>query len=109
MALLVSSRTELFRGWSVSALHATAQGLSQAGVWAADTAQHFGAVVSALMGPAVFSAYAFTAWSLAANLGWTDSFLFTSGPLSNWFVWLGIAVLTNAASGILRKRTQSEE
>jgi hypothetical protein len=60
------------------------------------------------MGPAVFCAYAFAFWSLAANLGWTDSFIFSTGPLSNWLVWLGIAILTNLAASVLLRRTQVE-
>ena len=84
--------------------------LARAGAWASDTAQEFGAVVSALMGPAVFSGYALAAWSLASNLGWTDSFLFTSGPLSNWIVWFAIALAVHAAANILQRRTaQSTE
>lgn len=79
------------------------------GHWAGDTAQEFGSLVSALMGPAVFSAYAFAAWSLAANLNWTGSFPFTSGPLSNWLVWFGIAILLNVAASILRKHTETAE
>jgi hypothetical protein len=59
------------------------------------------------MGPAVFSAYAFAFWSLAANLGWTNSFIFTAGPLSNWLVWVGIAILTNVAASVLLRHTQS--
>jgi len=79
--------------------------LIRAGEWATDTAQEFGALVAALMGPAVFSGYALAVWSLAGNMGWTDSFLFSSGPLSNWIVWLAIAMLMNLAAGILRRRT----
>lgn len=60
------------------------------------------------MGPAVFSAYAFAFWSLAANLGWTDTFLFASGPLSNWLVWLGIAILINLAASVLRRHTEAD-
>jgi hypothetical protein len=82
--------------------------LGRAGVWASDTAQEFGTLLSALMGPAVFSAYAFAAWSLAGNLGWTDTFVFPSGPLSNWLVWLAIAIVVNVASSILKRRTQAE-
>jgi hypothetical protein len=78
------------------------------GYWAGDTAQEFGSLVSALMGPAVFSAYALAVWSLAANLNWTDTFPFTSGPLSNWLIWLGIAILLNLAASILRKHTKSD-
>jgi hypothetical protein len=76
----------------------------QVGSWAADTAQQFGAVVSALMGPAVLSVYSFAAWSLADNLGWTDSFIFRSGAFSNWLVWLTLALLVNSASVILRRQ-----
>ena len=79
------------------------------GSWAGDTAQEFGSLVSALMGPAVFSAYALAAWSLAGNLNWTDSFPFTSGPLSNWLVWFGIAILLNIAASILRKHTKAAD
>ena len=79
---------------------------SRAGAWATGTAQEFGALVAALMGPAVFSGYALAAWSLASNFGWTSSFLFNSGPLSNWLVWLTIAILINAAASILQRRTR---
>ena len=58
------------------------------------------------MGPAVFSAYAFALWSLANNLGWTDTFVFAAGPLSNWLIWLGIAILVNLAASVLRRHTQ---
>lgn len=85
--------------------HAATDVLSRLGSWASDTAQEFGAVVAALMGPAVFSGYALAAWSLSSNLGWTDTFFFSSGPLSNWLVWLGIAVSVNLAASILRRRT----
>jgi hypothetical protein len=79
--------------------------LARAGAWATDTAQEFGALVAALMGPAVLAGYALAAWSLSSNLGWTSTFLFTSGPLSNWIVWLTIAVLVNVAASILRRHT----
>ena len=86
-------------------LHSTGTVLSRAGSWATDTAQEFGALVAALMGPAVLSGYALAAWALSANLGWTDTFLFNSGPLSNWLIWLAIAVSVNLAASILRRRT----
>jgi hypothetical protein len=78
-------------------------------VWAADMAQQFGGIVAALMGPAVLSVYAFVAWSLAANLGWTDTFVFRTGPLSNWMIWMGAAVLVSIAASILRKHSRTEE
>jgi hypothetical protein len=101
--------TEPARVWTLSALQAAGNTVSHGMEWAGDTAQKFGALVSALMGPAVVSVYALTLWSLASNLGWTDTFVFSTGPLSNWLVWLAIAILVNLASGILRRRTQSEK
>jgi hypothetical protein len=74
--------------------------------WAGETAQQFGAVVSALMAPAVLCAYAVAVWSLTADLGWTDNFLFTSGALSNWLIWLAIAILVHMAASILRRRIE---
>jgi hypothetical protein len=105
----IAIRTEPARAWSVGVLQAAGTSLSRAGVWAADTAQQFGSLVSALMGPAIFCAYAFAFWSLGANLGWTDTFPYTAGPLSNWLVWSGIAILVNVAAGVLRRHTRSEK
>jgi hypothetical protein len=101
--------TEPARAWTLSALQTAGIELSRGLTWAGDTAQKFGALVSALMGPAVVSVYALALWSLASNLGWTDSFVFATGPLSNWLVWLAIAILVNLAAGILRRHTQSEK
>lgn len=105
----VAVRTEPARAWVLSAAQSAADVFSQAGAWAGDTAQQFGALLSALMGPAVFSVYAFALWSLAGNLGWTNSFVFGSGPLSNWLVWLGAAVLVNLAASVLKRHTQTEK
>jgi hypothetical protein len=102
-------RTEPARAWALSATQTAGDILSRAGIWAGDTAQQFGALVSALMGPAIFSAYALALWSLASNLGWTDTFMFQNGPLSNWLVWLGIAVLVNLAASILKRRSENEK
>jgi hypothetical protein len=104
----IALRTEPTRAWAAGALQATGTVLGRAGAWAGDTAQEFGTLLSALMGPAVFSAYAFAAWSLAGNLGWTDTFVFATGPLSNWLVWLAIAIVVNVASSILKRHTQGE-
>jgi hypothetical protein len=105
----IAELTEPARVWTVSALQAAGITASHGLEWAGDTAQKFGALVSALMGPAVVSVYALAVWSLASNLGWTDTFVFFTGPLSNWLVWLAIAILVNLASGILRRHTQPEK
>jgi hypothetical protein len=89
-------------------MQATVLAVGRVGAWAGDTAQQFGMLVAILMGPAVFASYAFAAWALAANLGWTDSFVFSSGPLSNWMIWFGVAVLVSTAASILKKHTRVE-
>ena len=104
----VATRAESWRAWPAGALQASILVLGRIGVWAGDTAQQFGPLVSVLMAPAVLSAYSFAAWSLAGNLGWTDSFVFQTGPLSNWLIWLGLAVLVNMAASILRRHTRTE-
>jgi hypothetical protein len=82
--------------------------LGQTGKWFGDTAQKFASLLSDLMGPGIFTAYSLTAWSLASNLGWTGPFLVATGPLSNWLVWLGLAVTLNMAASILKRRTQTD-
>jgi LPXTG-motif cell wall-anchored protein len=106
---VVALRAENSRSWPILILQSSNFALERVGSWAADMAQQFGAIVAALMGPAVLSVYAFVAWSLAANLGWTDTFVFRTGPLSNWMVWMGAAVLVSIAASILRKRSRTEE
>ena len=93
---------------AIGLTQAAMSAVGRVGVWAGDTAQQFAMLVAILMGPAVFSAYAFAAWALAGNLGWTDSFVFSAGALSNCIIWLGIAVLVNTAAAILKKHTRAD-
>jgi hypothetical protein len=104
----VAIQPEPARPWAIGVFQAVGAGLGRTGMWAVDTAQKFGTLVSVLMGPAVFSAYAFAFWCLAANLGWTDTFPYTSGPLSNWLMWLGISVMVHLAAGVLTRRTSTD-
>ncbi len=106
---VVALRAENSRSWPLVVLEASGLVVERVGVWAADTAQQFGALVAALMGPAVLSVYAFVAWSLAANLGWTDTFVFKTGPLSNWMIWMAVAALATLAADILRRRSRTEQ
>lgn len=105
----ISVRVEPAKAWSAGVLQSASTGFKNLGIWATETAQQFGALLSALMGPAVFSSYGFAVWSLADNLGWTNTFVFHNGPLSNWLIWLGFAILINVASSILRRHTQIDE
>lgn len=105
---IAAVRNEPVRAWTLGVLQTAGTALSRAGAWAGDTAQEFGALLSALLGPAVLSAYALALWSLAGNLGWTDTFIFSRGPLSNWLVWLTLAVLINLAASVLKRHSQTE-
>jgi uncharacterized protein YhjY with autotransporter beta-barrel domain len=96
------------RAWTAGIVQTTGTTFSRVGLWAADTAQQSASAVAVLLGPAVFSGYAFALWSLAANLGWTSTFPYTAGPLSNWLIWTGIAILLHIATQILRRQTKSD-
>jgi len=106
VAIPVESPRSGFAGVLAGALQSFAIVTERAAEWAGETAQQFGALVSALMGPAVVSVYAIALWSLSASFGWTDSFLFTSGALSNWLIWLVLAILVHVAASILRRRIE---
>jgi hypothetical protein len=105
----VAVRTEPARAWVLSAAQTTGEVFGRAGAWAGDTAQQFGGLLAALMGPAILCVYAFAFWSLAGNLGWTDSFVFPSGPLSNWLIWVGLATLVSLAASVLKRHARSEK
>jgi hypothetical protein len=102
-------RTEPARAWTANIIQAVSNTSIRGAGWAVDTAQHFGSLLSALMGPAVFSAYAFATWSLAANLGWTNTFPYATGPLSNWLIWAGIAIAVHEAAQVLRRHTGTDK
>ena len=110
---VVAVRTEILfttiAGGFQSLVVPATRSVMRAGTWAGETAQKFGALLSDLMGPAVFTVYSLAAWSLAGNLGWTDSFFFSTGPLSNWIVWLGIAIMLNVSASILRRHVQGQD
>jgi hypothetical protein len=108
-ATAISVRVEPAKVWTAGLFQTIVTGTKNVGIWATETAQQFGALLAALMGPAVFSSYMFAVWSLADNLGFTDSFVFHNGPLSNWLIWLGFAILINVAATILRRHTLPEE
>jgi hypothetical protein len=90
--------------WTAAFGQAAGSVFTKTGAWAVTTAQRSAAVLAVLMGPAILSVYAFAFWSLTSEMGWTDSFPFSSGPLSNWIIWAGLAAAVHSASAILRKQ-----
>ncbi|MGA7413132.1 MAG: hypothetical protein WBW33_21830 [Bryobacteraceae bacterium] len=100
----VAERTSTAANWTSALLQASALILTRAGEWATNTSQRFGGVVSALLNPAIVSVYVLAFWSLTADIGWTGTFMVSSGPFSNWMVWLGIAALLHGAASILKRQ-----
>jgi hypothetical protein len=105
----IAIQTDAGRAWPISVIQMTVRAAVRTGAWAGQTAQTFGSLVSTLMGPAVLSGYVLAGWSLAQNLGWTNTFIFSTGPLSNWFVWLGLAFSIHAAAHILKRHTHVDD
>ena len=103
----IAAGAEDVRPLSTGLAQAVGDGLRQVARWAGNTAQQLGELLGALMGPAIVCSYAYALWSLAQNLGWTNSFVFQSGPFSNFFVWLAVASLISLAAAILGRRTQT--
>lgn len=105
----IAVRTEPARAWTVGVFQAGVNLGTRAGTWAVDVAQQFGSLLSALMGPAVLAGYSFAVWSLAANLGFTNTFPYAAGPLSNWLIWAGIAIAVHVAASVLQRHIAVEK
>jgi hypothetical protein len=56
---------------------------------------YFALTALGVAGPTVLSIYTVAVWSLTAELGFTNSFPWSAGPLSSWMIWLGLALLSN--------------
>ncbi len=59
--------------------------------------------VAALLTPAAVMAFALGAWRLAADLGWARKFVFESGLLSHWQVWLALAAVIEICAWALSR------
>ena len=66
------------------------------------------ALTFAMLG--ALSLHSIAVWALTSDLGLTQCFPWSDGPLSNWMVWLGLAMTLNAvAANFYRTRTWTEE
>jgi hypothetical protein len=105
---VVAVQDEAARAWVISGADFLSGVFGRTGRWFGDVAQKFAALLADLLGPAVFLAYSLTAWDMASSFGWASSFIISSGPLSNWLVWLALAIILNLAASILKRRTQND-
>lgn len=58
---------------------------------------------AALLTPVALIPFVLGVWRLGADAGFTNSFIFRSGMLSHWQVWLGIAVMVQFLSRFLKR------
>jgi hypothetical protein len=65
-------------------------------------AQRFAALLVWLIGPLSLIAYAFAAWRVAADIGWSASFVIPSGFFSHWLVWISIGLALTFSASMLR-------
>ena len=63
-------------------------------------------IVLMITGPTLLSTYVFAVWCLTANMHLTNSFPWSAGPLSNWMIWLCLALLLNVVAKNLHKAKQ---
>jgi hypothetical protein len=54
------------------------------------------------------STYAVAVWGLTADLGFSSSFPWSTGPLSNWMVWLGFALVANLSTFLRPSESPAE-
>jgi hypothetical protein len=50
-------------------------------------------MMSVAAGPTLLCAYVLAVWALSATLSLTVVFPWSTGPLSNWMIWLMLALL----------------
>jgi hypothetical protein len=56
---------------------------------------YVGLIKTLVIGPILLSLYVVAAWSLTATMSLTSAFPWSSGPLSNWLIWLSSALTLN--------------
>lgn len=69
-------------------------------------AQRFAALLVWLIGPLSLIAYAFAAWRVAADIGWSASFVIPSGFFSHWLVWISIGITLTFSASMLKDNTE---
>ena len=60
----------------------------------------------ALFGPTTFSFYVIAAWGLTADFDLTRSFPWPQGPLSNWMVWLALALAFRVVPSVIHRASK---
>ena len=73
------------------------------------TMQELASMGATLLSPASALAMAMALWRLGQDLGFARNFFLSTGPLSHWQVWFGIAACLLATGYWLNRRAQSAD
>lgn len=99
-------RTASVVGETGSTLYGRMQVLLQQAMQASEEAAD---LLLALATPAAVIALVLGLWRLTADLGWTGSFLISSGFFSHWQVWIALAIgLKLGAAALIARSTPRE-
>jgi len=52
-------------------------------------------------------ALVFALWRVSADLGWTESFVISSGLFSHWQVWMALAIALKLTASTLQSPAQN--
>jgi hypothetical protein len=62
-----------------------------------------GLLETLILGPAMWIMYTFASWDFSYSIGLNHSFLWSTGPLSNWMIWLGGALVLTVLARLLSR------
>jgi hypothetical protein len=65
-------------------------------------------VMSSLMTPLAFLAWALGGWRIAADLKWAGAFAISTGFFSHWQVWIAVAIAVQFAAFLLHRYGRGE-
>jgi hypothetical protein len=66
-------------------------------------------VMSSLMTPLAFMAWALGGWRIAADLKWAGAFAISTGFFSHWQVWIAVAIAVQFAAFLLHRYARGED
>jgi hypothetical protein len=69
--------------------------------------RQFANVLVSFLTPASMLALVFGLWRVSADLGWTESFVISSGLFSHWQVWMALAIALKMAASSLQAQTRA--
>ena len=69
--------------------------------------RQFASLLVVFLTPASMLALVFALWRVSADLGWTESFVISSGLFSHWQVWMALAIALKLTASTLQSPAQN--